>query len=52
MTSYTAKRRCQLCGEYFFRISHHVRTMHHTTVTDLIVEGKWKNESEFQDDKA
>jgi hypothetical protein len=41
---HTEKNLCQLCGIYFFYLSAHVRNKHGSTITDLIVEGKWKNE--------
>lgn len=34
---------CQVCGDYFYHVPKHVRKIHGTSVTDLIVEGKWEN---------
>ena len=45
----TVRMKCQFCGKYTLELSHHVRNVHHTTITDAIVEGKWKNERNPED---
>lgn len=50
----TERRVCQSCGAMVMQLANHVKGVHKTTITDLIAEGKWKNESiwEHEIDKA
>lgn len=50
MTSPTKRRICQTCGRAVIQLSNHVNMVHKTSITELIAEGKWKNESIYEDE--